>query len=339
MADPTLIQVAAMLVRGELLPRSGRLAVRETHRLEEQHKRVGIAVRAKHDEMRAERDRLIESENRREAGIRAQLEPMLAEPEEGESLSTPMMVADVCYQFMEARGRIAGLEADVAVLGADLAVARAIDNERKGRAERAEAERDRLSAALRTLNLALANATDAIEAEEWATLGTVNETIQPFVDAAVAKVQRLRRLLEGSQRTVIEVAGVADERLTKLRTVEGELKRTNAVIRECEEAQRQYGVVNGDLAQGTHQIGEERDRLRRILAVEQGDESAAPEGWTRQGQGVGRWLHAASGDCVMGNPQEGYSLYKLAGVALVSEGHPTALETMEAADAALERVG
>jgi len=33
----------------------------------------------------------------------------------------------------------------------------------------------------------------------------------------------------------------------------------------------------------------ERDRLARILAVERGDESAAPEGWERNGDGWTRW--------------------------------------------------
>jgi len=53
-AHAALIEAATQMVRGDLLPRSGRISHREFHRLEEQHKRLGIAVRDAADAMRQE---------------------------------------------------------------------------------------------------------------------------------------------------------------------------------------------------------------------------------------------------------------------------------------------
>jgi len=47
-----LIRVAARLVRGELLPKSGRIAQAEVRRLEESHKLTGIRVKDESDKLR-----------------------------------------------------------------------------------------------------------------------------------------------------------------------------------------------------------------------------------------------------------------------------------------------
>lgn len=47
-------------------------------------------------------------------------------------------------------------------------------------------------AELRALHLALANATHSVRGREWARLGTVNESIQPLVDAFMAEISRTR---------------------------------------------------------------------------------------------------------------------------------------------------
>ena len=83
----------------------------------------------------------------------------------------------------------------------------------------------------------------------------------------------------------------------------------------------------------------ERDRLARILAVERGDESAAPEGWTMTRPG--RWSHPYTDDahaCVYlldtGPNQWGWYVSAPDAGRNHSASAPTALEAMEAADAA-----
>ena len=91
-------------------------------------------------------------------------------------------------------------------------------------------------------------------------------------------------------------------------------------------------------------------RLRRVLAVECGDESEAPDGWVTshpgswgyaQGPVVGRVTRMQSGAGwawswnELRSRQDGWRLAKSAVVA--SGQAPTALEAMEAADAAVQR--
>jgi len=83
----------------------------------------------------------------------------------------------------------------------------------------------------------------------------------------------------------------------------------------------------------------ERDRLARILAVERGDESAAPKGWTMTRPG--RWSHPYTDDahaCVYlldaGPNQWGWYVSAPDASRNHSASAPTALEAMEAADAA-----
>ena len=84
----------------------------------------------------------------------------------------------------------------------------------------------------------------------------------------------------------------------------------------------------------------ERDRLARILAVERGDESQAPEGWSRM-EHVSGWRRRdrhGRGWTVryerLGDDWHTACLY-LDGIR-VGDEHPTAIEAMEAADAARE---
>ena len=89
----------------------------------------------------------------------------------------------------------------------------------------------------------------------------------------------------------------------------------------------------------------ERDRLARTLAVERGDQSQAPEGW--QWREFGRWIHPLTRVdlCVVRRthphrPVEylhGISSHRDDGRDHRSEAtYPTALEAMEAADAAMD---
>jgi len=54
MLDLTLIQIAARLIRGEYLPRAGRLPQYEIARLEEAHKMLGLSVKREGDRLRDE---------------------------------------------------------------------------------------------------------------------------------------------------------------------------------------------------------------------------------------------------------------------------------------------
>lgn len=85
-------------------------------------------------------------------------------------------------------------------------------------------------------------------------------------------------------------------------------------------------------------IEAERDRLAQILAVERGDESQAPEGWEVAG---GMWWKRAENMDVsavlMRRTPRGWDWVVFHGNVLGYQ--PTALEAMEAADAALESVG
>jgi hypothetical protein len=83
----------------------------------------------------------------------------------------------------------------------------------------------------------------------------------------------------------------------------------------------------------------ERDRLARILAVERGDESAAPEGWGRvrddlwSRQYAARvWAHVILLDPGEPNSEWEWSIYSP--TSTISSRATTALEAMEAADAA-----
>lgn len=81
-------------------------------------------------------------------------------------------------------------------------------------------------------------------------------------------------------------------------------------------------------------IAEERDRLLRLLAVERGDESQAPEGWRRP---AGRWIGPCGASVVRGYAPGGGQAWAAFGWdGAVLGWHPTALEAMEAADAARE---
>jgi len=79
----------------------------------------------------------------------------------------------------------------------------------------------------------------------------------------------------------------------------------------------------------------ERDRLARVLAVERGDESQAPEGWERYGDG---WRRSAAAAVIQrfGGSSTPYR-WERRGVRFDDPRHqewPTALEAMEAIDAA-----
>ena len=78
----------------------------------------------------------------------------------------------------------------------------------------------------------------------------------------------------------------------------------------------------------------ERDRLARILAVERGDESQAPAGWSRPG---GRWVGAGGVSVMRGDAPGGGQAWTSFGWDSRHLGwYPCALEAMEAADAARE---
>ena len=76
----------------------------------------------------------------------------------------------------------------------------------------------------------------------------------------------------------------------------------------------------------------QRDRLARILTVERGDESAAPEGWRCVGLPV--WARD-DGSAVSGVPGAYDWFARGDDLPFVARGTaPTALDAMEAADAA-----
>jgi hypothetical protein len=80
----------------------------------------------------------------------------------------------------------------------------------------------------------------------------------------------------------------------------------------------------------------ERDRLARILAVERGDESAAPEGWRFDAGSVHEgtldgWRRDASGSTVDVVRERAGSWSP---PPWIDGRYPTALEAMDAADAA-----
>lgn len=74
----------------------------------------------------------------------------------------------------------------------------------------------------------------------------------------------------------------------------------------------------------------ERDRLARILAVERGDASAAPEGWHLFESGF--WVRQGAH---VERSTDGWCLYGISGRAGYTAHRASALEAMEAADAAL----
>jgi hypothetical protein len=83
------------------------------------------------------------------------------------------------------------------------------------------------------------------------------------------------------------------------------------------------------------EVEAERDRLARILAVERGDQTAAPDGW---GHGFAyAWQRRAADHRLIVDRCTGTSWSWAARAPSVTvSGHaPTALEAMEAADAAL----
>ena len=103
----------------------------------------------------------------------------------------------------------------------------------------------------------------------------------------------------------------------------------------CEEAHGPDGFVKQ-----IDTLTAERDRLARILAVERGDESQAPDGWTRM-EHVSGWAardrHGRGWTVRYDRLGDGWhtaSVY-LDGIRVYSD-RLTALEAMEAADAARE---
>lgn len=100
-------------------------------------------------------------------------------------------------------------------------------------------------------------------------------------------------------------------------------------------------VAAPDLAWTVEQLTAERDRLARMLAVERGDASQAPEGWTAHYAGD-MWTRTVSGRTVWIHrfAPDGVSLWEMRGVRRDDPRHrawATALEAMEAIDAEVFR--
>lgn len=84
-----------------------------------------------------------------------------------------------------------------------------------------------------------------------------------------------------------------------------------------------------------YEAGRECDRLRRILTVERGDQSAAPEGWRRNHDTWSTW-----DDSFVHRIEAGrWDWVARRGAAVLGRGTaPTALEAMEAADRAAKEI-
>jgi hypothetical protein len=79
---------------------------------------------------------------------------------------------------------------------------------------------------------------------------------------------------------------------------------------------------------GVQVLAAERDRLARVLAVELGDESAAPDGWVRRANGTWALLE---GQRVLARVHRNKTIgWTLSGKGLPNTPHGTALEAMEA---------
>jgi hypothetical protein len=105
---------------------------------------------------------------------------------------------------------------------------------------------------------------------------------------------------------------------------------------EAERLREQLAEVRGqadDLLVLHDEVEAERDRLARVLAVERGDQTAAPDGWRPAGAS---WLRRTSGALGAVSPQQlGHERSWTWSVNDAIGRADTALEAMEAADAAL----
>ena len=91
-------------------------------------------------------------------------------------------------------------------------------------------------------------------------------------------------------------------------------------------------VAAGNLAWSLEQAEADNARLRRMLACERGDESAAPEGWTFDGMVRHEWSNGNIG-AVCSPVNDGLWVWEIAR-PFTSGVEESALEAMEAADAA-----
>jgi hypothetical protein len=80
----------------------------------------------------------------------------------------------------------------------------------------------------------------------------------------------------------------------------------------------------------------ERDRLARVLAVEQGDASQVPDGWTRGTHFP--WVRGRIAVCYGSTKGARWELV-VRGGQTIGEGHSSALDAMEAGDRALAAWG
>ena len=102
-------------------------------------------------------------------------------------------------------------------------------------------------------------------------------------------------------------------------------------------------LANRTLAADLAKVRADRDRLARILAVEQGDDSAGnpPSGWshgldlTEDAGAIIRHVWTGPPGEVYGSPHEGWRFTRTRGLYRENQPfHETALEAMEAADRA-----
>ena len=124
----------------------------------------------------------------------------------------------------------------------------------------------------------------------------------------------------------------------------GDADVTGQLSGVCDEADGRMLAAAPDLARAyldevelRKKAEAECGRLRRTLAVERGDESQAPEGWAATKPGSWRKVDAASSVRVALVHMIRPGLYnaQVHGRPPLHSEHPTALEAMEAAEAAL----
>jgi len=154
------------------------------------------------------------------------------------------------------------------------------------------------------------------------------------VDGAAAcyQVPRLARTVIALHDRVAEVEAERDEARRMLHR-----EQENAAARERVLSRRVDALRASERA--TNEARRERDRLARILAVERGDESQAPEGWR---VGASGWFAYGEdpGQCDREVMREDLTepwlwvVYSDDGPAIKQGNAPSYLEAMDAADTA-----
>ena len=122
-----------------------------------------------------------------------------------------------------------------------------------------------------------------------------------------------------------------------------------AIVRNCSNGDAALMAASKRIALAYLAVVAERDRLARVLAVEGGDESAAPEGWGTNGDGWSNFEHSRhahpagrnayiNGEFVAAHMWQWSIDERVDGWLMRGRGGtgyaPTALEAMEAADRA-----